>query len=455
MANKKNKRTNAATRSTGPTMEEIQEERDQMARDRAEMEATIAQLQAEKAAALAAKENAPNQQTTSQPGAATTASTANTSQIATKPNPFDVGPESHHNFKPTKEEKDPIKTVVDQHIYKQHPILPDKDTIIEEVMDEIYNKLDPKPSMSYQRWKNRYTQTVGSLLNATRSYVTGQIKNGIVKSLNADGVDDWPELDHIRACATRTIKLVPNDPNNVTETGECNVHMRAFILYWDVILGHISPPNAELWAKGERHYEVITRPESTVTPAMEALALFVCENNWNYWQNWRKLQVECPGKKLMPVRTKGKEIFPSKELEKKYKDGKESDWFVDQEDDRIIRFFGPDYNPPYTNTKCGSSTFGGVTIKGKKRFLKLRTAIKKGRKLAGTAAKEQLVLKEVRDKNKVTATNQEEEPKKKRARKSIEEGANLKWTDSDSEEEFDGTADDIMALLDPTEIEGV
>jgi len=319
-----------------------------------------------------------------------------------------------------------IKRCVDQHVWPWAVIMPSSGKLFDLIMDKTYATLDPKPDRSFEEWSEKFANTVGSTFNSTRSYINGQIKNGIVKYLQETG-KDWPDVGQVYACATRTIDLQapgPEDDDDVVAKYEANLDV--FYFYWDVVLAHISPPNCAIWNARERLYTTLSDKKSTVTPQMEAYAVFVCENSWTYWQKMQELQKNFRGKTLKPMQKGG--TFPDEHART------QSGYYEDEEG--IVRYYGTDYEAKYTNSKVGSDIFGGVKTVGKKRFVALIREVRSGRKQPTAQAMEETVLRKVKEMQGVHTTTQDKKVTARKKRKA--QDMEVPWDDVVMEDELPG-----------------
>ena len=189
-----------------------------------------------------------------------------------------------------------IKDAVDRKVFANNVLLPASGPYQKMIVQQVYDALNPPPKGEFNFWYANYLDTVASAFNQTRGYITGQVKTAVIDWVKNENKNVWPDVDDIIACATRTIKLYPDDPINVSgaERIQLDQNLKLFVFYWQDILGHMGPANSQIWRWKERCYTTISNKESKMTTYLEALAAWLCENNWNYWQNWQKIKDKYP-----------------------------------------------------------------------------------------------------------------------------------------------------------------
>lgn len=362
-----------------------------------------------------------------------------------------------------RKEKAFLQKAVDEAVWPKYCLWPEHKQMIAKLLKKTYRALDPKPfvpgtekHLGLKQWGECYGEMVASSFNKTRGYVCMQIKNSLIKHVDIYRDGKWPELDQIRACATREIKLIPNNPNDETEKAECEANMEVFVIYWDVILGHCSPANCKLWAPTDRYFKTIS-DYGKVTPAMETFAIWTCENCWDYWQKWNELSKQYKGHKLQQINKPPEGVAPGTS-------GHEVDG-------NLVRFYGPDWSVPYTNSMGGNDIFKGITEEGRERFLNLGEEVYAGRERPDNNQKEALVLAAVKKAKHVQGhSKQQRRASRKRKHQVID---NNGWLLFDSDNDDDGSVHEevtreshhlnlpqapqnqVVLPLNPTQQEGV
>lgn len=291
-------------------------------------------------------------------------------------------------------ERDAIFASVAHFVWKRIVFAPEGGELLVGIMKMVYEKMDPVPPpdlISKEGWLRSRINVVNTCFNVIRCNISVALKKTICKYVATHCGDNWPSLDKFRACAYRSLKLEYDPEASEEEKEECRTNMDLFVFYWDEVLRAACPQNTKFWCDKVRYKSTITDQdnisESAITVQMEAFALLVFENNWDYWRNWVCLQSNyknkslhrCPGAKL-----------PKEENSKAYSDGH----FVCSETGKVF-FFGPKYKPKYSNANAGSNITGGWSDPGKRRFTEIVRKVREARANKNSLAVEKIVLTSV------------------------------------------------------------
>ena len=288
-----------------------------------------------------------------------------------------------------------IKTKVKFNTFKKFKFVTDSDGE-ERVLSEVISLVGlsslessgKEGAAQLQLFCTKYASVIMSEINATRNYVQAQVKKVCMAWLAVNS-GKLPKMKDIEACYTRTIDLDSEEKQELA------------VWYVDKFLPACTGNSIDFSPK-IRYYETISDAKSDVkclypdmTPETEAFGIAVLESNYTKWPKLFDLEKnpELHGKKTAILKTKKEDFVP--------KEG--------------VRYFFLDEHPAlqakYTTPDSGQEKYGGWKDEGVRRWVKIRSAIKKARKSKAGRAWEAKILEVLREINGITMPTHEQQQK--------------------------------------------
>jgi len=350
----------------------------------------------------------------------------------------------------TTEETSSITKAINFCVFCSTIFLPAGGEIWKKVMRKIYDALDPKPSPSQEavdQWIHSRGNVCGSIYNATRTYINGQQKTAIYNYANLhDG--NFPSLEKIESIADRRIKIdfKEGEEDNPEIQREVQENIDLFVWYWEDLIGRCCPANTKFWEDNVKFYTLLSDKKSPITPQMEAFTVVNLHNNYSYWKKRYDLEQERPGHRIAK-KPKLFQLPPLGEGEQ------EKGWRLvtitskTGRRERVIYYYGKEWDTKYSKSDAGSSITGGYTSEGKKEFVSWVGKVQKARKTKGTRAVEQKIVAALRENYGIEGDNAQEESFARRSEQRAQQ-ENIDWGDaialdeSYSEDDSNGSAPD-------------
>ena len=235
-----------------------------------------------------------------------------------------------------------------------------------------------------------YTDACVAMLNEHRNYVNTEIKKVCFRYMAANN-GNMPNYDNIE-------EIVQREPS---------ADKALFAWWWDEILPAVTGCK-DMWSVKQRYYGTISRYLATtsdgkkipiITPALEAYAAFIIDNNLAKWKACYKLGEQHPGKSIKCVHT-----------------GTENATSIDSKGNIIVytaHMNNKKYRTKHTNPNSGQQRYGGFSRQSiQETYIPLKNENKKARKDRDSHRLETQVLEHLRQVNDITCETYELERKK-------------------------------------------
>ena len=236
-----------------------------------------------------------------------------------------------------------------------------------------------------------YAHYMTKVLNNTRSYVQGRLKEKLFKFVDENG--RWPTLAELRACVTR--EFDPNKPEM----------MAIFVWYWNELLP-VAAFYMEHWGVSIRCNNTISQAhfpgkpnKKYITQAHEAMCYVLMANNMRpeanqegKWELMYRLKGLHKGKKFI-----NRAITPPGAA---FKDPLTNERVNYHVGDKFITLYEDQgHGGRFTDTTSGQNRFGGWKPEGRRLFRTIRDANKLAREKDTTKAIELAALVKVKQIN--------------------------------------------------------
>ena len=282
------------------------------------------------------------------------------------------------------------------------------------------------------KWVDDHHDIVVDWLNQLRSYVCDGIKKAVTKFYNEH--DRMPDLGVLKDIISRKNIVTGEVTTEDEEESEEPIIPPEWTWWWQKVLPkaaadkHIWPPSVRYYTCISEHVDNTDKP--FITPAMEAFALLMIENNYKKWEAMIKYTFQAGNKPIFNFRAMYSEDQKKTEIP-----GNEYIYLNQQ----------PQFKTKWTKANSGQSKLQGISQDGLTAFIKYRERCQQGRKHSRCLPIERKVLAAVREIEQITQNSHEDWLKeygkdKRLSSASVpEEVKNLQdWSDdSDDDEEVE------------------